>query len=71
MGIKSVVGVHRGNPDTGKISLNVIVLGIVSLFTDAASEMIYPLVPIFVASLGSGAVILGVIEGVPFRKSTI
>jgi MFS family permease len=64
MGIKSVVGVHRGNPDTGKIPLNVIVLGIVSLFTDSASEMIYPLVPIFVASLGSGAVILGVIEGV-------
>ncbi len=42
----------------------VIVLGIVSLFTDAASEMIYPLVPVFVAALGSGAVLLGVIEGV-------
>lgn len=39
-------------------------LGIVSLFTDAASEMIYPLVPVFVAALGSGAVLLGVIEGV-------
>jgi MFS family permease len=42
----------------------VIILGIVSLFTDAASEMIYPLVPVFVAALGSGAVLLGVIEGV-------
>jgi MFS family permease len=39
-------------------------LGIVSLFTDAASEMIYPLVPVFVAALGSGAILLGVIEGV-------
>ena len=42
----------------------VIMLGIVSLFTDAASEMIYPLIPVYVAALGSGAVILGVIEGV-------
>jgi MFS family permease len=39
-------------------------LGIVSLFTDAASEMIYPLIPVYVAALGSGAVILGIIEGV-------
>jgi MFS family permease len=42
----------------------VIMLGLVSLFTDTASEMIYPLVPVFVTALGSGAVILGVIEGV-------
>lgn len=39
-------------------------LGFVSLFTDIATEMIYPLVPVFVAALGSGAIILGVIEGV-------
>jgi MFS family permease len=42
----------------------VLMLGIVSLFTDAASEMIYPLVPVFIAALGSGAILLGVIEGV-------
>jgi MFS family permease len=35
-----------------------------SLFTDTASEMIYPLVPVFVASLGSGAIVLGFIEGI-------
>jgi len=39
-------------------------LGFVSLFTDIATEMIYPLVPVFVAALGSGAILLGVIEGV-------
>jgi len=39
-------------------------LGFVSLFTDIATEMIYPLVPVFVAALGSGAIMLGVIEGV-------
>ena len=38
-------------------------LGIVSLLTDASSEMIYPLIPIFVTLLGSGVVVLGVIEG--------
>ena len=42
----------------------VIMLGIVSLLTDAASEMIYPLVPVYIAALGSGAVLLGVIEGI-------
>jgi MFS family permease len=41
----------------------VIMLGIVSLFTDAASEMIYPLIPVYITALGSGAIILGVIEG--------
>jgi len=51
-------------PNKSRIPRNVVVLGIVSLFTDAASEMIYPLLPIFVAALGSGPVILGVIEGV-------
>jgi MFS family permease len=47
-----------------KIPHVVIMLGLVSLFTDAASEMIYPLVPVYIAALGSGAILLGVIEGV-------
>lgn len=47
-----------------RIPAAVIMLGVVSLFTDAASEMIYPLVPIFVAALGSGPVVLGFIEGI-------
>jgi len=47
-----------------KITRNVIVLGLVSLFTDASSEMIYPLVPMFITFLGSSVLVLGVIEGV-------
>ncbi len=47
-----------------KIPRAIIMLGLVSLFTDVATEMIYPLVPVFVAALGSGAILLGVIEGV-------
>jgi MFS family permease len=63
--------IHRTAPnrpadskEKRKIPRNIIMLGIVSLFTDSATEMIYPLIPIFVSALGSGAVILGVIEGV-------
>jgi MFS family permease len=40
-------------------------LGWVSFFTDFASEMIYPLLPLFLTrTLGAGAMSLGVIEGV-------
>lgn len=46
------------------IPRNVIVLGIVSFLTDASSEMIYPLIPVYVAALGSGALMLGIIEGI-------
>jgi len=49
----------------------VIMLGFVSLFTDIATEMIYPLVPVFVAALGSGAILLGVIEGVAETTSSM
>jgi MFS family permease len=47
-----------------RIPITVIMLGVVSLFTDAATEMIYPLIPVYVAALGAGAVMLGIIEGV-------
>lgn len=43
----------------------VFILGVVSLLTDASSEMIYPLLPLFLAtSLGTGAAFIGLIEGV-------
>ena len=41
-----------------------IALGVVSFFTDLSSEMIYPLLPLFlVGTLGAGAVAIGTIEG--------
>jgi MFS family permease len=43
----------------------VIMLGLVSLLTDLSSEMIYPLLPLYLSTvLGAGAVSLGLIEGV-------
>jgi MFS family permease len=47
------------------ITGNVLILGLVSLFTDVSSEMIYPLLPLFLTTvLGGGPAFLGVIEGV-------
>src|ERR1035437_8754307 len=46
-------------------------LGLVSLFTDAASEMIYPLIPVYIAALGSGAILLGIIEGIAETTSSM
>ena len=47
------------------ITGNVLILGLVSLFTDISSEMIYPLLPLFLTTvLGAGPAFLGLIEGV-------
>jgi len=54
------------------ISKNVFVLGLVSFFNDVASEMIYPLVPIFLTSvLAAPATIVGLIEGIAESTASI
>lgn len=50
---------------------NVYALGFVSLLNDTASEMIYPLLPAFLVSLGAGPVALGLIEGVAEATSSL
>lgn len=48
-----------------KLPKRVILLGWVSFFADVSSEMIYPLLPVFLHSvLGAPVLVLGVIEGV-------
>ncbi len=47
---------------------NVVVTGITSFLTDLATEMVYPLVPLYLAALGAPPAVLGVIEG--FAEST-
>lgn len=48
-----------------KISKQVFILGMVSLFTDIASEMLYPVTPIFLTVvLGSSMAVVGLIEGI-------
>ncbi|MEO7445647.1 MAG: MFS transporter [Ferruginibacter sp.] len=46
------------------ITRNIWILSLVSLFTDMASEMLYPVMPLFLKSIGYTAVFIGVLEGV-------
>src|SRR5215510_1270566 len=47
-----------------KLKPQVILLGLISLLNDSASEMIYPLLPVFLTStLGATPLIVGLIEG--------
>jgi MFS family permease len=41
----------------------VIALGVVSLLTDVSSEMIYPLLPAFLVTLGAGGAFVGLVDG--------
>ncbi|MGH7636328.1 MAG: MFS transporter [Gemmatimonadaceae bacterium] len=53
-----------GAPARHRLGRNVIALAAVSFFTDVSSEMIYPLLPVFLtATLGASAGMLGIIEG--------
>ncbi len=48
-----------------KLPKGIIILGLVSFFTDLSSEMIYPLLPVFLSNvLGATALALGLIEGI-------
>src|SRR5689334_20509659 len=51
-------------PKSPTLGRNVYALAVVSFFTDVSSEMIYPLLPIFLTSvLGASASFIGAIEG--------
>jgi MFS family permease len=43
---------------------NVIALGVVSFFTDVSTEIVYPLLPLFLTALGAGPAFIGLVEGV-------
>lgn len=55
------------SPRTGLFGLsrNVVALGLVSMLTDVSSEMIYPLLPLFLTNvLGAGQTFVGLMEGI-------
>ncbi|MFV7234884.1 hypothetical protein [Flavobacterium sp. ZB4R12] len=45
------------------ITKTVWILALVSLFTDMASEMLYPIMPIYLKSIGFSIVLIGVLVG--------
>ncbi len=56
----------------GRLPRTVLVLGFVSLLNDAASEMITPLLPLFLTvALGAGPAIVGVVEGVAEATASV
>ncbi|MGZ8558241.1 MAG: MFS transporter [Chitinophagaceae bacterium] len=46
------------------ITRTVWILSWVSLFTDTASEMLYPIMPVYLKSIGFSIVLIGILEGV-------
>jgi len=47
----------------------IVLLSFVSLFTDIASEMLYPVMPIFLKSIGFSVVLIGILEGLAEANS--
>ncbi len=54
-----------------KLPAAVIALGVTSFFSDVGSEMIFPLLPVFVASLGASPAFLGLVEGLADATSSV
>jgi len=55
-----------------KLNKNIFVLGLTSLFTDISSEMIYPLLPVFLSSvLGVSTAFIGLLEGIAESTASI
>lgn len=55
-----------------KIPKNVLILGIVSFFNDLSSEMVYPIIPIFLTTvLKTSIPVVGLIEGVAQATASI
>ena len=49
----------------GKVITRVVLLvSFVSLFTDVASEMLYPVMPVYLRSIGFSVLLIGILEGV-------
>src|SRR2546430_10334984 len=45
------------------ITRTILLLSLVSLFNDISSEMLYPILPLFLTSIGFSTVLIGVLEG--------
>lgn len=53
---------------SGIITRNIWILSLVSMFTDIASEMLYPVMPVYLKSIGFSIILIGVLEG--FAEAT-
>ena len=55
---------NKGNVRIFKgLTINIFLLGLVSLFTDLSSQMVFPLIPLFLTTvLGAGAFAVGIVD---------
>lgn len=45
--------------------VNIFFIGLISFFTDVSTEMVYPLIPLYlVGTFGANYVLVGIIEGI-------
>src|SRR3954467_15086877 len=54
-----------------RLSRNVLLLGLVSLLADVSGDMVLPLLPAFLVSLGADAGFIGAVEGVAEAASAL
>ncbi len=50
------------------ITKSILIIGLISLFNDISSEMLYPIMPVYLKSIGFGALAIGILEG--FAEAT-
>jgi len=43
---------------------NIFFIGLISFFTDISTEMVYPLIPLYLMSMGATPALMGIIEGI-------
>jgi sugar phosphate permease len=48
----------------GFLTRTILLVSFVSLFTDIASEMLYPIMPVYLRSIGFSVLLIGILEGV-------
>jgi MFS family permease len=49
---------------SGIITKSILIVSLVSLFNDIASEMLYPIMPVFLRSIGFSVLLIGILEGI-------
>ena len=49
---------------TKVITRTILIVSAISLFTDVASEMLYPVMPVYLRSIGFSVLLIGILEGV-------
>ena len=52
------------SPTKKILTKTIYLVSFVSLFTDVASEMLYPIMPVYLKSIGFSVLLIGILEGV-------